>query len=94
VLVLNYQDIAMQKINLGTDFVTYFNCGSAHLKSEAEVLGSIVRTIIANKKSVTNKAIIAYLIAELESTNDVILQDCLRSTLQLVLTRTPDDNGI
>ncbi|MCQ8229957.1 MULTISPECIES: biofilm/acid-resistance regulator YmgB/AriR [Pantoea] len=83
----------MQKMNISTDFIAYFNCGSAQLKSEAEILGSVITAIIKDKKTVTNKSIIAYLLAELESTNDVIFQDCLRNTLQIVLGKTPDDDG-
>jgi hypothetical protein len=56
-------------------------------------LGSIITAIIKDKKTVTNKSIIAYLLAELESTNDVIFQDCLRNTLQIVVGKTPDDDG-
>lgn len=84
----------MQKNNISTDFVSYFNCGSVHLKSETEILGSVIRTLIADKKSVTNKNIIMHLIAELESTQDRALQECLRSALQIVVGRTPDDAGI
>lgn len=83
----------MQKMNISTDFINYFNCGSAQLRSEAEILGSIISAIIKDKKTVTNKSIIAYLLAELESTNDVVFQDCLRNTLQIVLGKTPDDDG-
>ncbi|WP_350262037.1 biofilm/acid-resistance regulator YmgB/AriR (plasmid) [Pantoea sp. BJ2] len=83
----------MQKMNISTDFIAYFNCGSVKLKSEAEILGSIITAIIKDKKTVTNKSIIAYLLAELESTNDVIFQDCLRNTLQIVVGKTPDDDG-
>ncbi|XXN66522.1 biofilm/acid-resistance regulator YmgB/AriR (plasmid) [Enterobacter ludwigii] len=83
----------MQKININTDFITYFNCGSVQLRSEAEILGSIITTIIADKKTVTNKSIIAYLLAELECTNDAAFQDCLRNTLQIVVGKTPDDES-
>lgn len=83
----------MQKININTNFIAYFNCGSVQQKSEAEILGSIITAIIADKKTVTNKSIIAYLLAELETTNDAAFQDCLRSTLQIVLGKTPDDDS-
>jgi len=53
----------MQKMNISTDFINYFNCGSAQLRSEAEILGSIISAIIKDKKTVTNKSIIAYLLA-------------------------------
>lgn len=43
---------------------------------------------------VTNKAIILYLIAELECTSDVVRLDVLRKTLEIVVGRTPDDTGI
>jgi hypothetical protein len=41
----------MQKMNISTDFITYFNCGSAKLKSEAEILGSVITAIIKDKKN-------------------------------------------
>lgn len=83
----------MQKMSMSTDYIAYFNCGSVQQKSEAEILGAIITAIIADKKTVTNKSIIAYLLAELETTNDAAFQDCLRSTLQIVLGKTPDDDG-
>ncbi|NIF03810.1 hypothetical protein F3J38_27895, partial [Pantoea sp. Acro-805] len=52
-----------------------------------------IRDIVIHGKKVTSKAIILYLIAELESTSDVVQQDVLRSALEIVVGKTPDDEG-
>ena len=42
---------------------------------------------------VTSKTIILYLIAELEMTTDIVKLDVLRNVLEIVVGRTPDDEG-
>lgn len=61
--------------------------------SEAEVLGATIRLILANKGTVTNKAIILHLINQLETTSDVVQLDILRGALEMVVGMTPDDSG-
>ncbi|MFO6298622.1 biofilm/acid-resistance regulator YmgB/AriR [Rahnella selenatireducens] len=61
--------------------------------SEAEVLGAAIRLILANKGTVTNKAIMMHLINQLETTSDVVQLDILRGALEMVVGMTPDDYG-
>ena len=54
---------------------------------------SVIRDIVIHGQKVTSKTIILYLIAELEMTTDVVRLDVLRNVLEIVVGRTPDDEG-
>lgn len=64
------------------------------LQAETAVLDAVIRDIVAQGQKVTTKTIILYLIAELESTMDVLKLEILRNTLEMVVGRTPYDEGI
>lgn len=81
----------MQQNSSEKEIVSFFKSAGDQLAQESEVLGAVIRNILADERKVTNKAIILYLIAEMESTNDVVQLDVLRSTLEIVVGRTPDD---
>ena len=84
----------MQQSTSNSAIIDYFrNAGNA-LASESELLGAVIKNIVADQGHVTNKAIILYLIAELETTSDILKQDMLRKTLEIVVGRTPDDAGV
>jgi len=74
------------------DVLSYLHSAGDQLAPEAEALGTIIQSIVASGSQVTNKAIILYLIGELEFTRDVVRMDILRSCLEIVVGRTPDDN--
>lgn len=82
----------MQQTAIDTDVLSFLHGAGDQLAPEAEVLGTIVQSILASGSKVTNKAIILYLIGELECTTDIVEIDVLRSCLEIVVGRTPDDN--
>jgi len=84
----------MQHSPSDSTLIEFFRSAGDQLASETELLGGIIRNIVADQGRVTNKAIILYLIAELETTSDVVRLDILRKTLEIVVGRTPDDAGI
>jgi len=84
----------MQQQSSEADILEYFKSSGDLYSTETEVLGATIREITAAKGHVTNKAIILHLLAALESSEDVLQQDILRSTLELVVGRTPDDSDI
>jgi Biofilm development protein YmgB/AriR. len=53
----------------------------------------VIRDIVIHGQKVTSKTIILYLIAELEMTTDIVKLDVLRNVLEIVVGRTPDDEG-
>ncbi|MGK3141666.1 biofilm/acid-resistance regulator YmgB/AriR [Pantoea sp. C2G6] len=82
----------MQQTATETDVLSFLHSAGDQLAPEAEVLGTIIQSIVASGRRVTNKAIILYLIGELEGTTDIVRMDVLRSCLEIVVGRTPDDN--
>lgn len=84
----------MQRSSSDSTIIEFFRSAGDQLATETELLGGIIRNIVADQGRVTNKAIILYLIAELETTSDVVRLDVLRKTLEIVVGRTPDDAGI
>lgn len=83
----------MQYSSSDSTIIDYFRSEGDLLAPETELLGGVIRDIVADQGPVTNKAIILYLIAELECTSDVVRMDVLRKTLEIVVGRTPDDTG-
>ncbi|PWV89792.1 biofilm/acid-resistance regulator YmgB/AriR [Pantoea ananatis] len=83
----------MQQSTSDLAIIEFFRSEGEHLAQETE-LGRVIRNIVSDEKRVTNKAIILYLIAELESTDDEFHIELLRRTLEIVVGRTPDDAGV
>lgn len=71
------------------DIIKHFRSLRGALAAET----AVIRDIVVHGKKVTRKAIILYLIAELESTSDVAGPDVLRSAPEIVVGKTPDDVG-
>ncbi|MCW0331460.1 MULTISPECIES: biofilm/acid-resistance regulator YmgB/AriR [Pantoea] len=84
----------MQQSTSDLAIIEFFRSEGEHLAQETELLGRVIRNIVSDEKRVTNKAIILYLIAELESTDDEFQIELLRRTLEIVVGRTPDDAGV
>ncbi|KGL58212.1 biofilm/acid-resistance regulator YmgB/AriR [Pantoea ananatis] len=84
----------MQQSTSDLAIIEFFRSEGEHLAQETELLGRVIRNIVSDEKRVTNKAIILYLIAELESTDDEFHIELLRKTLEIVVGRTPDDAGV
>lgn len=84
----------MQQSTSDLAIIEFFRSEGEHLAQETELLGRVIRNIVSDEKRVTNKAIILYLIAELESTDDEFHTELLRRTLEIVVGRTPDDAGV
>lgn len=81
-------------VSAEADILHYFREAGEHLEAESRVLDAVIRDIVIHGKKVTSKAIIIYLIAELESATDVVHLDVLRHCLEIVVGHTPDDEGI
>lgn len=60
-------------------------------QDEQQIIGLIVRDLIASRGFVTNKDIILRLIMQLELTKNVQEKDVLRCALERVVGATPDD---
>ena len=76
-----------------TDVLSFMRAAGEHLAAEAEVLSSVIASILHDRGCVTNEFIITYLIKELEETNDVVRLDVLRGCLEIIVYRTPDGDG-
>jgi len=85
---------AQRTTSTEADIIQHFRVAGDRLEAETRVLDAAIRDIVIRGKRVTSKAIIIYLIAELESTTDVVQLDVLRHCLEIVVGRTPDDAGI
>ncbi len=72
----------------------YFNLAGSNDSNEMEVFGQIIAEILHAGVPVTNKSIIASLIARLEMESDVIQLDIYRHLLEMVVNKTPDDLAI
>lgn len=84
----------MQQSTSDLAIIEFFRSEGEHLAQETELLGRVIRNIVSDEKRVTNKAIILYLISELECTDDKFRIELLRRTLEIVVGRTPDDAGV
>ncbi|WP_413676685.1 biofilm development regulator YmgB/AriR family protein [Pantoea dispersa] len=82
-----------QQSSIEADIIQHFRSGGGALAAETAVLDAVIRDIVIHGKKVTSKAIILHIIAELESTTDVVELDILRSALEMVVGKTPDDEG-
>lgn len=59
--------------------------------AEQRVLDGIIKQLIADNITLSNKAIILRLIGELEKSSDVVQLDILRSCLEIVVGRKTED---
>ncbi|HAT24393.1 MAG: biofilm development regulator YmgB/AriR family protein [Pantoea sp.] len=91
---MQIQSNAQHSESAEADIILHFREAGDRLEAESRVLDGVIRDIVIHGKRVTSKAIILYLIAELESTTDVVQLDVLRHCLEIVVGRTPDDEGI
>jgi len=82
----------MQQNTIESELQTYLQSTGDQYAQEKEVIGIIVKSLIADRGRVTNKAIIMSLIAELESATDIEQLDVLRNCLEIVVGRTPNDD--
>lgn len=82
----------MQQNTIELDFQTYLQSTGDQYAQEKEVIGIIVKSLIAERGRVTNKAIIMSLIAELESATDIEQLDVMRNCLEIVVGHTPNED--
>lgn len=82
----------MQQNTIESDLHTYLQSTGDQYSQEKEVIGIIVKSLIAESGRVTNKAIILSLIAELESATDIEQLDVLRNCLEIVVGHTPNED--
>ena len=83
----------MQQNSPELDIINHFRIATPVMEEESAILDAAIRDIVIGGNRVTSKAIILHLIAEMESTTDVIKLDVLRTVLEVVVGRTPDDEG-
>jgi len=88
------QQEMQQSLTPEAEIIHHFRRAGDQLAAETAVLDAVIRDIVVHGKRVTSKTIILYLIAELESTSDIVELDVLRNALEIVVGRTPDDEGI
>lgn len=74
-----------------TTLSEYFRNAGDMLAQEAALLGTVVSNILATEGHLTHKAIILQLITALETTDDVVMADVIRKTLEIVVDHTLDD---
>ncbi len=84
----------MQQLSDESEIFEYFASAGDLYASETELLGAVIRNIAAEQRSITKKAIILALIAQMEYTTAAVQQDVLRKTLELVVSLTPDDPDV
>ncbi|SOD61274.1 Biofilm development protein YmgB/AriR [Candidatus Pantoea floridensis] len=89
----NTMQLNEQHTSTEADIIHHFRSSGDALAAETAVLDAVIRDIVISGKKVTSKAIILYLIAELESSSDVAELDVLRSALEIVVGKTPDDEN-
>lgn len=82
----------MQQNTIESDLQTYLQSTGDQYSQEKEVIGIIVKSLIAESGRVTNKAIVLSLIAELESATDIEQLDVLRNCLEIVVGHTPNED--
>lgn len=83
----------MQQNTTEAELIHHFRSAGDRMSAETALLDAVIREIVVDGRKVTSKTIILYLIAEKESTSDVVMFDVLRSTLEIVVGRTPDDES-
>ncbi|MBK0091147.1 MULTISPECIES: biofilm development regulator YmgB/AriR family protein [Erwiniaceae] len=83
----------MPQTRVGPALQNYLDSPDEQYATEAAIIGSIVRKLVATTGHVNNRAIILALVNELESKNNPIHQDVLRNCLQIVVGHTPDENN-
>lgn len=83
----------MHPVTIEAEIVQHFRNAGSKLTAESAILSTVIHEIIAKDLKVTNKAIILHLIALLDCTTDLAEQDVLRKMLEIVVGRTPDDEG-
>jgi len=74
-----------------TALTSYFRSAGEMLAEESVLLGAVVTGILASQVNLSNKAIIAQLMAMLKNTEDAVKSDVIRKTLEIVVNHTSDD---
>ena len=69
----------------------FFRNAGERLADESAILETAISHILATYGHITNKAIILWLVHELETTDNVVHADVLRKTLEIVVGYTMDD---
>ncbi|KFD20032.1 hypothetical protein GTPT_1481 [Tatumella ptyseos ATCC 33301] len=91
---INRMDNNVQQTTHEAEITRHFRNAGDKLTAETEVLDAVIADIVMHGRKVTNKAIILYLIAELENSSDPVHLDILRGALEIIVAKTPDDKNI
>ncbi|UIA87414.1 transcriptional regulator [Erwinia tracheiphila] len=80
----------MQQITTRTEIYACIMAADDQYAAEKEVLGKIIKGLLAEKGRITSKALIIFLIGELDSATNPDELDLLRSCLKLVVGCSQD----
>ncbi len=69
----------------------YFRNSGDRFVEEFAVLQLAINAILVSEKHISHKAIILWLVKALETTDDVVMADVIRQTLEIVVSYTMDD---
>ncbi|EXU75796.1 MULTISPECIES: biofilm development regulator YmgB/AriR family protein [Erwinia] len=75
----------MQQITSTTEIHGCIMAAGDQYAAEKEILGKIIKMLLAQKGKITSKTLIIYLIGELDSATDPADLELLRSCLKLVV---------
>ncbi|NWA62917.1 transcriptional regulator [Pantoea sp. B9002] len=80
-----------QQTSREIDITYHLQNAGEKLSAETALVESAAQTLATQGKSVTNSAIILYLISEIESTTDPLQLDALLNALKIVVGFTPGE---
>lgn len=83
----------MRQTMTEAEIIHHFRSAGSRLEVETQILDAVIRDIVIHGQKVTSKAIILYLIGEIECASDTAQLNALRNVLEIVVGRTPDDDG-
>lgn len=88
-----------ENLPLGTsdveaEIARHFRTSGVKSSAETTVIDTAISSLAMNGKKVTSKAIIIYLITELESTSDPRHLEVLRGALEIVVGRTAGNDTV
>lgn len=77
--------------NANKSLNAYFQSAGDRFEEESMVFDLAIKKMMMDGQNINNKNIISNLIQTLECTDDVVMADVVRSTLEIVVNHTADD---
>jgi len=88
------ENLPLESSNVEAEIARHFRLSGGKSAAETAVLNTAISLLTVNGKKVTSKAIIIYLITELESTSDPRHLDVLRGALEIMVGRTAGNDTV